>query len=242
MKVSYKKISVFLVAVIMLILVGCSPVDTSSGEENESKSDKYEDVSVPEITSEDSVMPTFFDISHYNVENYAEIYLGKDFNLKATYAGSEIEVPTTYKKMVAKGFSIPETNEYSEKSIVLAGKNLKADFVNEYGNKITAVFHNSSNSSVELKKCKIVKFIIAGNSLLSEDSKYGQFFVNGVTNGSAITDVIEYLGAPSHFYCEGNGQYYLDYFVSKEDMRSGITVYIDTNEDNVTAIEFSNYD
>ena len=40
----------------------------------------YEDIKIPEIKSDDSVMPTYIDISLYDEENYADIYLGKDFD------------------------------------------------------------------------------------------------------------------------------------------------------------------
>ncbi len=233
-----------LTAFVMLFLSACSQVekgkdDLSTGD---SSKPKYENIEIPKITSEDTVMPTYFDISLYNVENYADIYLGKDFEFKTTYGGSEIQVPSTYKKMLSKGFKLKESDEYSEDSIVLAGKRLKTVFISEYGDIINAEFYNASNSSVELKKCKIVKFIISENKSLKKKSKYGMFFINGITNTSAITDVIEYLGAPSHFYAVSENEYYLDYFISKEDMRSGITVYIDPKEDTVKSIEISNFD
>ena len=115
-------------------------------------------------------------------------------------------------------------------------------YQNEYGNKLDAVFYNASNSSVELRNCRIVKFKISENNQFVEDSSYGQFFVNGVTNQSAITDIIEYLGAPSHFYAVNENEYYLDYFLSKDDLRSRITVYITPEEDCIKSIEFSKYD
>ncbi len=245
MKKVLKSFFALLIIGIFVSLAACSPVETGSEtEDNSSVLDseaKYENIEVPQISSEDTVMPTYFDISLYNVENYSDIYLGKKFKFKITYAGNTIEVPTTYKKMVSKGFNLVESEEYSEDSIILAGKTLKAAFVNEYGNKIDAVFHNASNSSVQLRDCRIVKFIISENNVFVENSSYGQFFVNGVTNQSAITDIIEYFGAPSHFYAVNENEYYLDYFLSKDDLRSRITVYINPEEDNIKSIEFSKY-
>ena len=57
----------------------------------------------------------------------------------------------------------------------------------------------------------------------------------------AITDVINTLGTPSHFYKVSDNLYYLDYFITKKDRRNGITVYINPNEDNIVSIEFSYY-
>ena len=57
----------------------------------------------------------------------------------------------------------------------------------------------------------------------------------------AITDVIDTLGTPSHFYKVSDNSYYLDYFATKKDRRNGITVYINPAEDSITAIEFSFY-
>ena len=245
MRKCLKSLAVLLILSVFVSLAACSPVETGSEiEENSSVFDsetKYENIEVPQISSEDTVMPTYFDISLYNVENYSDIYLGKKYKFKITYAGNAIEVPTTYKKMISKGFTLAESEEYSEKSIILAGKTMKAAFVNEYGNRLDAVFHNASNSSVQLRDCRIVKFRISENNLFVENSSYGQFFVNGVTNQSAITDIIEYLGAPSHFYGVNENEYYLDYFLSKDDLRNRITVYINPEEDCVKSIEFSKY-
>ncbi|MCQ2454549.1 MAG: hypothetical protein MJ090_00155 [Clostridia bacterium] len=245
MKNLLKKLSVLCVAAMFLLLCSCSPIEkgnsTSDLTSQTEEKQKYENIEIPEISSEDTVMPTYFDISLYNVENYSEIYLGKDFKFKITYGGNSLEVPSTYKKMISKGFKLVDSEEYDEESVILAGKTMKAQFVNEYNNIIDAVFYNASNSSVELKDCRIVRFNIAENNTIAKKSKYGQFFVNGVTNQSAITDVIEYLGAPSHFYAINDHEYYLDYFVSKDDLRSRITVYINPKEDSVKSIEFANY-
>ena len=57
----------------------------------------------------------------------------------------------------------------------------------------------------------------------------------------AITDIIDTLGTPSHFYGIADNNYYLDYFISENDRRNGITVYINPSEDSITAVEFSYY-
>ena len=57
----------------------------------------------------------------------------------------------------------------------------------------------------------------------------------------AITDIIDTLGTPSHFYGIDESNYYLDYFISQRDRRNGITVYINPSDNAITAIEFSYY-
>lgn len=238
--------SIVLCCAFILSLAACEKFDENYGksssrpEKSESKT-ASEEIKIPEIKSDDSVMPTYVDISLYDEENYADIYLGKDFNYKITYVGSVLEVPTSYKSMTKDGWSLVESAGYNEDSQILAGKSLEIEFINGYGKKLTAVFYNSKKSSVSLKKCPIVKFIIKENGLLNSESQYGQFWVNGVSNISAITDIIDFLGSPSHFYRISENKYYLDWFITESDRRSGITVYVDTAEDHVDAIEFSYY-
>lgn len=193
------------------------------------------------IQSDDEVMPSYVDISLYDEENYADIYLGEKFTYKITYAGSVLSVPSSYEKITNEGWKLIPSENYGEESQILAGKSLKVEFSNSYGKKIKAVFYNEKKSSVSLKKCAIVKFVIEENELINSKSQYGQFWVNGVSNVSAITDIIELLGSPSHFYCITENKYYLDWFITKNDRRSGITVYVDTLEDHIDAIEFSYY-
>lgn len=243
-----KKIFCLLLCLCFMVgLVACEKMDPNYGKSSakkdttvtESKADTQ--VKIPEIKSEDEVMPTYFDISLYDEENYADIYLGKDFQYKITYVGSVLSVPSSYKEITKEGFSIDSESGYNEDSQILAGKSITVDFINEYNKKITAVFHNDKKSSVSLKKCPIVKFIIKENGLLNSESQYGQFWVNGISNISAITDIIELLGSPSHFYCASENKYYLDWFITEKDRRSGITVYVDTAEDHIDSIEISYY-
>lgn len=239
-----KKIICMLLCFVMVlgVLTACSKVDLNYGVSSEVQTaDEDTQVKIPEIKSEDEVMPTYFDISLFDEENYSDVYLGKKFEHKVTYAGSEISVPSSYKEMLKKGWSLVESTDYSVDSQIFAGKSLETVFQNEYGKHITAVFHNSSKSSVSLKKCEIVKFRVEGNSLVSIYPEHGQFWVNGVNNNSAITDVIECLGTPSHFSSITPNNYMLDYFMTPKDRRSGITVWIDIESDCVTTIEFSYY-
>ncbi len=243
-----KILSLALCIVFLFCLCACEKFDENYGKssakiENTDATQKNEsqEITIPQIISDDSVMPTYIDISLYDEENYADIYLGKDFKYQVTYVGNVLELPSSYKKITKNGWTLMHPEEYNEDSQILAGKSLSLEFVNEYNKTITAVFYNDKKSSVSLKKCPIVKFIIKENGLLNSESTYGQFWINGVSNVSAITDIIELLGSPSHFYCTGENKYYLDWFLTKSDRRSGITVYVDTAEDHVEAIEFSYY-
>lgn len=241
-----KKAICFLLCIItVLLLASCKKFDTgfSKAASDVESASSYlpEEDEVPQIKSDDEVMPRYVNISLYDEENYANIYLGKKFEYKITYAGSIISVPSSYDKITKEGWSLLPSENYNEDSSILAGKSLEVEFVNQYGKKITAIFYNRKNSSVSLKKCAIVKFIVKENELINSESQYGQFWVNGVSNVSAITDIIELLGSPSHFYCMGENKYYLDWFITKSDRRSGITVYVDTLEDHIDAIEFSYY-
>lgn len=238
-------LSVMLCCLFVTLLCACQKFDDNYGKSSSKESTAADSVSkqikIPEIKSDDSVMPTYIDISLYDEENYADIYLGEKFEYKVTYAGSALSVPSSYANITKEGFKLADSEEYNEDSQILAGKSLTADFVNEYNKKITAVFYNNKKSSVSLKKCPIVKFIIKENELSNPESEYGQFWINGISNVSAITDAIEYLGSPSHFYCISENKYYLDWFITKQDRRSGITVYVDTAEDTIDSIEFSYY-
>lgn len=222
---------------------GCSVLDKDYGKSEPQKTENENavNIKIPEIVSDDTVMPTFFDISLYDEENYAGIYLGKDFKYNATYSGSVLDLPTSYKKMIKSGWTLATDGEFNEDSKIMAGKSAPVSFVNEYGKYIIAVFYNKSNSLKALTSCPIVKYIIEDNPLYNTESVYGQFFVNGVNNDSAITDVIECLGAPSHFYRMDENNYYLDYFLTEDDKRSKITVYINISGDCVTRMEFSLY-
>ena len=241
-----KLLSILLCCAFVLGISACGEYDEDYGvstldSSNTSENSENTEIKISEIKSDDPVMPSYVDISLYDEENYANIYLGKNFKFKVTYAGSAVKVPWTYKEIVADGWTLVPSDEYSEESQILAGKSITVDFNNEYKKTITAVFYNGKNSSVALKECPIVKFIIKENGLNVPESNYGQFWVNGVSNISAITDVIELLGSPSHFYRVSENKYYLDWFISKEDRRSGITVYVDTAEDHIDSIEFSYY-
>ena len=232
-----------LIFALVFCACGCNVLDKDYGQSEPVKSSETQEsnIKIPEIKSDDEVMPTFFDISLYDEENYADIYLGKDFEYKVTYSGGVLTLPANYKAMVKNNWSLIETDSVKTDSKIMAGKSVQTAFKDPYGKEICAVFYNKSNKSKTLTSCPIVKFIVKENFLYSKDSVYGQFWVNGVSNESAVTDVIECLGAPSHFYAVDENNYYLDYFLYEKDKRSRITVYVDVNNDCVTRMEFSLY-
>lgn len=239
-------LSILLCCVFLLSLLACEKFDEDYGKSSSKTQiadtkEENKEIKIPEIKSDDTVMPTYVDISLYDEENYADIYLGNKFKYKITYVGSAIKMPWSYDDITEEGWTLVSSDEYNEDSQILAGKSLTVEFVNDYNKKITSVFYNGTTSSLSIKECPLVKCIIKENGLLNAESSYGQFWVNGVSNVSAITDIIELLGSPSHFYRVSENKYYLDWFISKEDRRSGITVYVDTAEDHIDSIEFSYY-
>ena len=231
-----------LIPVMLFCMSGCSIFDKDYGtSEPTTVQSKRANIKIPEIKSDDEVMPTFVDISIYDEENYADIYLGADYEYKVTYSGSSISLPSSYKDMVKLGFKFSENESTKLDSKITADRSANVAFTDSYGKQITAVFYNKSNAIKTLVSCPIVKFIISENFLYNPESVFGQFWVNGVSNESAITDVIEYLGEPSHFYAVDHDNYYLDYFLTAKDKRSKIRVYINIANDCVTGVEFSLY-
>ena len=236
--------AVIIIVFMILLLSACSPVDrdyaVSSEESVSSVKSAPEDVAHPEIMSDDKIMPQFVDISVFDEENYSEVYLGKRFKFNITYADDEFTVPTKLSVLKKKGWRLVENSQYDEESLVYACDYVQMVLEKDGGAKITATFYNSSNSSVQLKKCNIVKFKIE-NNFYTNGEAFNEFNVNGINNKMAITDIIDTLGTPSHFYGTAENDYYLDYFISEKDRRNGITVYINPSEDSVNAVEYSYY-
>ncbi len=222
----------------------CSPIDKNYGVSKVQNTEDIADDSASEqerkIMSSDRVMSKYFDISLFDEENYADIYLGKKFSINATYAGYKLEVPCKIDDMNEIGWDLAQGNTYDRNSLVFAYETIDAFMVDENGLKLAVQFYNSSRSSVKLSECYIVKFRIE-NDFYKDRNKYNHFTVNGINNKMAITDIITILGTPSHFYKVSDSCYYLDYFITKKDRRNGITVYINPQDDSITAIEFSYY-
>ncbi len=239
-----KAVSLILICVFVLSLCGCKTADKAYGEASESE--VVSDVAsggttdLPEITSLDSKMSKYFDISLFDEENYADIYLGKKFEINAVYANSYFSVPTTIEEIAKSGWELVKGSDYDENSLVYAKETVELSFKNKDDAKITALFYNSSNSSVRLSKCDIVKFNIK-NNYPKNNKDYDEFNVCGITNTAVITDVVQILGTPSHFYKKTENTYYFDYFLEKRDRRNKIRIHINLEDDVVTAVEFSNY-
>lgn len=242
----FKRVGVIFLVMVMVLLSACSEVDKNYGVESKTDnkktpiSEKYKDVEIPEISSDDKVMPKYLDISLYDVENYADIYLGAKFKYNITYNNVKVTLPSTYEKLADLGFKTTNSSVTAE-SMVLADEKIEVPFKTSDGKLLTVTFHNSKTSSQALKKCKIVKINIAENTLETGNAMYGEFAVNGVSNSSSINDIIETLGAPSHFYAVSEEVYYLDYFLNKKDKRDRITVYVNTIDDFVISVEVSRY-
>ena len=127
-------ISIVLCCAFLFCLSACEKFDENYGKSSAQpqKSDDQvatNEIKIPEIKSDDSVMPTYFDISLYDEENYADIYLGKKFKYKVTYCGSTFDVPVNYKDVIKDGWTLMESDEYNEDSHILAGKSITVDLI-----------------------------------------------------------------------------------------------------------------
>lgn len=241
-----KKIICLVLALVLLFsLSACSKVDNSYGvvSETQDMADEVSsksDTDLPEIMTLDQKMSNYFDTSLFDEENYADVYLGKKFEYEAVYDGYKLSVPTKMETLIENGWSLAEGSEYDENSLIFAKETVSVTFVNQNGAQLWALFYNSSNSSIKLLKCRIVKFQIK-NNYFENIEDYDAFNINNITNTTAITDVIDALGTPSHFYQVTDDSYYFDYFLTKSDRRNKIRVYVNLSDDCVTAVEFSYY-
>lgn len=223
-------------------VTACSEIDRGysvSKEEETAEDNANYDVNT-KIMSSDRVMSNYFDISLFDEENYSQVYLGKKFKIDAVLSGVSLPVPARLEELAELGWILAEGNEYNESSLVFSYETIDVVFENQNGLKVNAQCYNSSRSSVKLSKCYVVKFRI-DNDFLDNSENYNPFNVSGITNTMAITDIIDTLGTPSHFYRVDENSYYLDYFITKRDRRNGITIYINPIDDTVTAVEFSFY-
>lgn len=239
-----KLISIILIISSLVLLSSCSKADKNYGvnTDSEQKTDEivtFDDNGDP-IRATDRVMANYFDITLFDEEHYANIYLGKKFKIDASFAGTEIPVPTTLSNLSKIGWVLAEGNTYDENSLVFSHETIDVVLQNENGVRLNASLFNSSKYSKKLSKCDVVKFKI-DNDFYANPEAYNNFNINGITNSMAVTDVINTLGTPSHFYKISETSYYLDYFITKSDRRNGITVYINPVDDLITSIEFSQY-
>lgn len=242
----FSKLTIFLLAFVFILnLCGCEKMDADYGKSMPVESSEIsttDELIYPEIKSSDEIMPKYFDISQFDEENYSTSYLGKKFDLKTIYAGTTISLPISYSKIEKLGWNFTEDSQYDVDSVITAGKSIEVTLCNEYDKLMNVVFFNSAKSSKKLSKCNIVKLIIPENCLNTTESNYGLFWVNGVTNQSAINNIVEYWGIPSHFYKVDCEHYYFDYFFTRDSKRSGITVHVDPENDILLSIEIAVYD
>ncbi len=243
-----KRLLCFVFSVLLsFTVIACDPVDEDYGEASQNaKTENIADTvsnhnnADTAIMSLDRVMSNYFDISLFDEENYADIYLGKKFEIEAKYNGEMLEVPTKLEDLGENGWILAEGNTYNANSLVFSYESVDILLTNANGKKLSAQIFNSSRSSKTLSECNVVKFSIV-NDYYTDPQNYNSFNINGITNSMAVTDVIETLGTPSHFYAVSDNNYYLDYFISKKDRRNGITVYVNPIDDLITKIEFSYY-
>lgn len=244
MKKFFRTTFLLFLSIGLVFLSACNPVEDSMGtpteEEIETPKYKYKDVVPLSIPSDDRVMSVFFDITYYNVENYAEIYLGKDYKITGEFDGIKLTAPSDYSTLIKGGFVLDDKNDFSDKSIVYAGDKHTLTFKSPNGYTLDAVFYNDQAQSKKLSECILVKYECKNDSTDPNTIK-SLLSVNGISFSSSLSEVITKLGYPSHFHKENDNLYSLDYFLDKDDLRNRITVFAYPAEDSVTSISFCKY-
>ena len=84
---NFKLLATLMSVVLIILLSACSEVETASDalpDETDLKSTSY--VKLPEVEKKKKKMSAYFDISPFDEENYANIYLGKKFKMSKTWA------------------------------------------------------------------------------------------------------------------------------------------------------------
>ncbi len=228
----FRKVFTILLAVVCVLSFSSCAAPEIENDVVSTNSKANSLVEIPDIVSLDKKMANYFDISLFDEENYADIYLGKKFKYDVLYNEKVLTVPTTLEALNKSGFEIAVGSEYDADSYIYAKETITLKFTDGNAN-LTALFYNSSNSSIRLNKCKIAKIRIENGA----DATH--FHINGIYNDSTVTDVIDTLGTPSHFYSITDDSYYFDYFIARSDRRNKIRVYVDLVNDCVSAVEFS---
>lgn len=233
-----KLVALWLAVLLLITSSACgkAPIEKPK-QENNTNSDSVSFNEPGEIVSLDTKMANYFDIGLFDEENYSDIYLGEKFKYNITYNDKKLTVPTTVSKLAESEFYIQEGSEYDANSYIFAKETVSLKFA-DYNCSFTALFYNLSNSSIHLEKCNITKIRLENNL---NAKIIIHFDVNGINNDSTVNDVISKLGTPSHFYEVTENNYYFDYFISKSDRRNKIRVFVDLENDYVTAVEVSYY-
>ncbi len=235
-----KKLLIFFLALLIATLSGCSKAEEATDDSAPQKHPVY-NVEKPLIKSSDPIMPLYVDISIYDEEDYSKVYLGKDFQFDFNYSGTAFSLPTDYPTVKEAGYDFSNLDEYNSESIVKAGQTLEVLLQDAHSNLLCATFYNQSYASLKIESCPIVKLSIKENNLTTEGSLYSQFSINGVNNHSVITDVIDALGAPSHFETFIPNHYRLSYFLTAADRREKIVIGVDMANDCICSVEVAKY-
>ena len=235
--------SLFLVVLLLFSLTACDPLESASKPASKTAQKTKTVQSAPSapssgFRSNDRVMPTFVDISLFDEENYSSVFLGKKFKLNAVYAGETFTVPMKVSGLSENGWRL--TGGADPESTVMAYRSMDVKLSRQDGKTVTATLVNPGDRSVKLKECSLVRFRFE-NDFYKNPKNYTAFQINGINNRMAITDIIDTLGTPSHFTGISPDNYRLVYSVSKENRRTGITVCINPQEDNITAVEITAY-
>ncbi|MBE6727209.1 MAG: hypothetical protein E7562_01010 [Ruminococcaceae bacterium] len=235
-----KKLLLCLSLACLMLISGCSKMEETTSDTVSVEDVAEKKIEIPTIKSDDQVMPLYFDISLYDEEDYAQIYLGKGFKFDFSYGGNQMKLPSSFDEISGEGWSVYDS-QYNENSLIKAGETIEIQFANKFGKQLALTFFNKESSSLKLSECAVVKYSVKENNSIKKGCVYDQFSINGISNFSAITDVIYTLGAPSHFETFYENEYRLHYFVSKADRRDRITVIIDVQNDCVNGVEIAKY-
>ena len=228
------------IIVITVLFASCGNRNINDYSGNSQAKSSKQNTNTKKIMSLDRVLPVYFDISQFDEENYANIFLGDNFIFNIKLSNQKFSMPAKLSDVQACGFKIADNTNYNKDSLIRPLETVKLEFIRDDGYTLSAVAYNSSESLKPLKDCYIAEFHIE-NDYYKDMQNYHKFSVNGIDNTMVISDIISTIGTPSHFYEISENYYYLDYFISKSDRRNGIRVYIDTTDDIITAIEFSYY-
>ena len=152
---------------VVLSLSACAPVDKDYGVQSSEPVQVHktakkapENVRRPAIMSDDKVMPKFVDISLFDEENYSSVYLGKKFRFNVTYSGSELNAPTTLAALEKQRLeALPKTKSITRSLLYTPAIRLTRFSQTTRALCLRRYFYNSSNSSVKMKKCSIVKLL-----------------------------------------------------------------------------------
>ena len=118
-----KLLALIISLALLLSFSGCAKPDNNFGVEEKitDKIDNLDTSSVSnKITSLDSMMSKYFDITLFDEENYSNIYLGSKFKLNAKYNGTKFSFPTKLNTLARRGWELVDGSDYNENSLIYA--------------------------------------------------------------------------------------------------------------------------